>query len=127
MVLKDRDHNTMITKQKVKRKAKEETKTKHIERLQYPIAKDGYAESIGPTNEKEILHRLDRFGLVVIPVLSPQEKLQLLDAFFQEANEQQRPLATRPHINYHSIHYLGIITIGRISHTFWCVVDQPLL
>lgn len=94
MVLKDRDHNTMITKQKVKMKAKEETKTKHVERLQHPIAKDGYAESIGPTNEKEILHRLDRFGLVVVPVLSPQEKLQLLDAFFQEANEQQRPVAT---------------------------------
>lgn len=61
---------------------------------EYPITKDGYAESVSPFDEDEILHRLDLFGLVVVPVLSLQEQTAVLDAFFKESNEQQRPVAT---------------------------------
>ena len=65
-----------------------------FERLQYPSTKDGYAESVNPADDKEILHRLDKFGLVVVPVLSTDEQSRLLDSFFHESNTQQRPGAT---------------------------------
>ena len=65
-----------------------------FERLQYPSTKDGYAESVNPADDKEILHRLDKFGLVVVPLLSTDEQSRLLDSFFHESNKQQRPGAT---------------------------------
>mmetsp|Transcript_30877 Transcript_30877/g.46881 ORF Transcript_30877/g.46881 Transcript_30877/m.46881 type:complete len:380 (-) Transcript_30877:103-1242(-) len=70
-------------------------KTKQLKALTYPITSEGYAESVDPTNEKEILGKLNQFGLVVVPVLSKQERLKTLEAFFQESNEQQRPVATQ--------------------------------
>ena len=68
--------------------------TAKLERLAYPITPDGYAESISASNGEEILARLDRFGLVAVPILSAEERAKTLKAFFRESNEQQRPCAT---------------------------------
>mmetsp|Transcript_14464 Transcript_14464/g.21317 ORF Transcript_14464/g.21317 Transcript_14464/m.21317 type:complete len:340 (+) Transcript_14464:16-1035(+) len=65
-----------------------------LEKLRYPIAWDGYAETVDSTATEEIQHYLDRFGMVVIPILSAEEQSLLLDAFFEEFNEQQRSSAT---------------------------------
>lgn len=86
---------TFQRKMKQKYEIMNETmKTKNLKRLQYPISKYGYAEVVNPADQKEILYRLDQFGVVVVPVLSPEEQSQLLDSFFKESNEQQRPGAT---------------------------------
>lgn len=63
-------------------------------KLQYPITQDGYAESVNPFDEGEIMRRLDIFGLVVVPVLSFEERSATIEAFFKESNSQQRPVAT---------------------------------
>lgn len=61
----------------------------------YPITPEGYAETVDVSDAQEILSRLDRFGLVVVPILSEEERSQTLEAFFRECNQQQRPVATQ--------------------------------
>mmetsp|Transcript_2813 Transcript_2813/g.6151 ORF Transcript_2813/g.6151 Transcript_2813/m.6151 type:complete len:107 (+) Transcript_2813:97-417(+) len=71
--------------------------TTNMKKLRYPISTDdGYAVSIKLSDVGQIVEHLDQYGLVFIEaVLSPTEKAQTLEAFFQESNEQQRPTATR--------------------------------
>lgn len=69
------------------------TRLGYLSKIKYPIAGDGYAVSVSPEDEQVVLDCLDRFGLVVVPVLSADERASTLEAFFREANEEQRPTA----------------------------------